>query len=114
MRVEEALTQVRVMQSQVARAQQYCCYRSATIATSGLSAMVAAAVQSYWIPHPLEQLQWFLVLWVGVAILSVAITGAEIFVRWTRTDSPHARRQTLATVRQFVPCLIAGALLTWA
>lgn len=114
MRVEEALTQVRVMQSQVARAQQFCCYRSATIATSGLAALVAAAVQSVWLPHPVEHLPSYLFLWVGVATLSVAITGAEIIVRWLRTDSPHARRQTIATVRQFVPCLAAGALLTWA
>ena len=114
MRVEEALSQVRVMQSQVARAQQFCCYRSATIAASGLSAVGAAVVQSYWIPHPAEQLRSYLFLWVGVAMLSVAITGAEISVRWLRTDSPHARRQTIATVRQFAPCLVAGALLTWA
>ena len=114
MRVEEALSQVRAMQSQVARAQQYCCYRSATVGASGLSALGAAMVQSYWIPRPVDDLRGYLCLWVSVAVLSVVITGAEILVRWLRTDSPHARYQTIAAVRQFTPCLVAGALLTWA
>ena len=71
-------------------------------------------MQSYWIPRPADDLRAYLFLWVSVAALSVAITGAEILVRWLRTDSPHARYQTIAAVRQFVPCLVAGALLTWA
>lgn len=113
MRVEEALSQVRVMQSQMARAEQFCCYRSATIAASGLSALGAAIVQSYWIPHPTEHLRQYLFLWVSVATLSVVVTGTEVLVRWLRSDSPHARRQTITTVRQFMPCLLVGALLTW-
>jgi len=114
MRVEEALNEVRALQSQVAGAGRYCCYRSATILTSGLAALMAAVVQSMWIPHPQEHLGRYLLLWVGVATASVAITGAEILLRYLRSDSPHAQRQTAAAVRQFVPCIVAGALLTWA
>ncbi len=114
MRVEEALSQVRVMQSQVVRAQRYCCYRSATIAASGFGALGTAVAQSYWIPNPSAELRRYLLLWIGLAALSVTVTGAEVAVRWLRTDSQHARRQTVATVRQFVPCMIAGGLFTWA
>lgn len=114
MRVEEALSQVRVMQTQLSRAEQFCCYRSATIAASGLSALGAAIVQSYWIPQPADHLRQYLFLWVSVAALSVVVTGTEVLVRWLRSESPHARRQTIATVRQFMPCLLVGALLTWA
>lgn len=114
MRVEDALNEVRVLQSQVAGAGRYCCYRSATILTTGLAALAAACVQSVWMPQPLEDLQRYLLLWVGVATASVAIAGAEILMRYLRSDSPHAQRQTAAAVRQFAPCVAAGALLTWA
>jgi hypothetical protein len=114
MRVEEALNEVRALQSQVAGAGKYCCYRSATTLTTGFAALMAAVVQSMWIPHPQESLDQYLLLWVGVATASVVITGAEILLRYLRSDSAHAQRQTAATVRQFVPCIVAGATLTWA
>jgi hypothetical protein len=113
MRVEEALSQVRLLRSQVARAGEFCCYRSATIAISGISALVAAIAQSYWIPQPVAEPHRYLLLWIVVAALSVSITGVEIAIRWLWTDSSHARRQTILTVRQFVPCLVVGASLTW-
>lgn len=114
MRVDEALSQVRALQCQLARIErQYCCYRSATIATSGGLAVGAAVLQSHWIPRPLDDLATYLALWVGVASSSVALTGSEIWMRWWRTASPHARQQTLAALRQFVPCIIAGAAATW-
>ncbi len=114
MRVDEALSQVRVLQAQVARASDFCCYRAATVAASGLAAWVAALVQSYWLPRPVEQLSRYLFLWVSVALVSVLVTGAEILSRWWRTDSHHVRRQTVLATRQFLPCLVVGAVVTWA
>ncbi len=114
MRIEEALSQVRMLQMQVERAQHVCCYRSATIAASGVLALGAAISQSYWIRNPLDDLPRYLSLWISVAALSVGITGTEVLVRWLRTDSEHVRRQTVRTVRQFVPCMMVGALMTWA
>ncbi len=113
MRIDEALSQVRSIQLQLARTQQYCCYRSATIALSGLLALAAAILQAYWVSDPVDDLARYLWLWVSVAVLSVAVTGAEVLLRWQRADSPHARRQTVATVRQFAPCIVAGAVVTW-
>ncbi len=113
MRVDEALSQVRSIQLQLARTRQYCCYRSATIALSGFLALGAAFLQANWIAHPLEDLARYLLLWVCVAAVSVVVVGLEVLVRWQRSDSPHARRQTLTTVRQFLPCVVAGAVTTW-
>jgi hypothetical protein len=114
MRVEEALTQVRAIQMQVARAEQYCCYRWATVAASGIVAVMAVALQSVWVPHPAQHPGAFVALWVAVAALNVAIIGAEMLLRWLQSDSEYARRQTVMTVQQFAPCLIAGGLLTAA
>ncbi len=112
MRVEEALDQVRTIQLQLVRTRQFCCYRSATIALSGVLGLGAAGLQSRWMPHPTENLPLYLALWISVAAVSATITGLEILWRWCRSGSTHARQQTLATVRQFAPCLVAGAVVT--
>ncbi len=113
MRIQEALCQVQTIRAQLARTQR-CCYRSATVAASGCFAVVAAAAQSVHLPYPLLALQDYLFLWIGVAALSVAVIGFELLVQWQQTQSRHAGRQTVAALRQFAPCLAAGALVTWA
>jgi hypothetical protein len=114
MRIEDALSQVRTIQTHLARTQRCCCYCSATVAASGFFAVLAAATQSVHLPNPLLDLQKYLFLWIGVAALSVAVIAAEMLWRWQQTQSRHARRQTVAALRQFAPCLTTGALLTWA
>jgi hypothetical protein len=113
MRIEEALSQVRSIQLQLARTRQYCCYRSATVAFTGFLALGAAFFQAYRITAPVEDLEKYLLLWMGVAAVSVLVVGLEVLVRWHRTDSPHARQQTVTTVGQFLPCIVAGAATTW-
>lgn len=113
MRIDEALSQVRSMQWQLMRNDRYCCYRSATIAASGVLAVAAAIVQPHWVARPMEHLGRYLALWVGVAGLSIVVTGGEILARYRSSDSAHGRRQTIAAVRQFAPCVVAGALFTW-
>jgi len=113
MRIQEALSQVQTIRAQLARTQR-CCYRSATVAASGCFAVIAAAAQSVHLPYPLLDLQEYLFLWIGVAALSVAVIGFELLVQWQQTQTRHAGRQTVAALRQFAPCLAAGALVTWA
>jgi hypothetical protein len=114
MRIEDALRQVRTIQSQLALTQRCCCYRSATVAVSGLLALLAAATQAVHLRDPVTELRQYLTLWISVAVLSVAVIGVEMFVRWLHVQTAHARRQTIAALRQFAPSLTAGALLTWA
>src|SRR5687768_5344385 len=103
MRIEDALTQVRAIQIQVARAEQFCCYRWATVACSGILAVAAAAVQSSWVAEPVQHCDSFLLLWISVAATSVGIIGAELLSRWLRSDSDYDRRQTITAVQQFAP-----------
>jgi hypothetical protein len=114
MRIDEALVQVRAIQTQVARTEQFCCYRWATVTGSGALAIIAAGIQPMVVPQPAQHPDAFLMLWVAVAALNVGMVGAEMLVRWLRSDSDFARRQTVLAVQQFAPCLIAGALLTLA
>jgi hypothetical protein len=114
MRIEDALRDVQTIQSQLARTERFCCYRWATVAASGLFALIAAAVQSLYLPSPLLDLHKYLGWWIGVAGLSVTVIGAQMLLQWRQSPSPFFGRQTLAALRQFAPCVLAGALVTWA
>jgi hypothetical protein len=96
----------------VERVERYCCYRAATTAASGGLAFLAAVAQAYWLPAPSQSLSAFLQLWIGVALLCVVVTALEMLMRWQRCESLYRRRQTLVAVGQFIPCLVAGAMVT--
>lgn len=114
MELREALDQISEIRDHLARTETFEGYRSATVATSGLLAIAAAGVQTALIPDPTGQFEAYLGLWVGVAIVSAAIAGIEMFVRCRRAASETAVRLTRMVVEQFLPCIVVGALLTVA
>jgi hypothetical protein len=113
MELHEALRQIDAIHAQVARTEVFRGYRAATVAATGLFGWVAAALQPALLPDPQRDLDGYLLLWLGVAAVSIAMVATELSLRWFRTDSPLARQQTLRAVEQFAPCLLAGAAVTW-
>ena len=112
MDLREALLQISEIRSQMARTQVFRGYRSATSAFSGIVAIVAATLQSIFLPHPLQEIGWYIALWCGSALLCVAMVGVEMIVRTRKLASPAQSQLTLLAVEQFLPSLVAGALLT--
>jgi hypothetical protein len=112
MELEEALARVSEIRMQIARSEPFRGYRSATAAFSSLVAVAAAAVQPFVIPDPAADPVSYLLLWIGAAIVSTALTAVEMTVRCRRSASPSAARLTWLAVEQFLPCTIAGSILT--
>jgi hypothetical protein len=112
--LREALAQISEIRDHLARTETFEGYRSATAAASGVLAIAAAGVQSTSIADPMGRLDEYLALWVGVAIVSAAMAGIEMFVRCRRSNSETAVRLTRMVVEQFLPCVVVGALLTVA
>ena len=112
MRVDQALEQVQAIQWQIARAESYVNLRSLATAASGILAIAAAAAQPLWIANAAESPLGYVSWWVAVALVAITLTSAEMAVRWRWFDSDFTRRQTLAALRQFAPCLIAGGATT--
>jgi len=113
MELREALSQITEIRSQMARAETFRGYRSATVGFSGLLALIGATVQSIWIPQPARHTEAYLGLWIGVAAVGVIVCGSEMAIRARRATSPLTRQITLLAVEQFVPCIVAGALTTF-
>lgn len=116
MKLDDALSQIAEIRQQMARSQLFRGYRAATTAFSAGVAVTAAAVQRYWIGDTGLVENYFSALWVWLvaAGVSLAVVATEMVVRYRRNDSPLQREMTMAAVEQFVPCLVAGALLTYA
>ena len=113
MELQEALAQVSEIRLQIARSESFRGYRSVTAAFSALTAVVAAALQPLFVPAPLGDPHAYLLLWITAAVVGAGATGIEMAIRCRRSASPTASRTTWMAVEQFVPCLLAGAVLTF-
>jgi hypothetical protein len=114
MQLDEALEQITEIRARIARTETFRGYRSLTVGFSGLAGIAAAVVQSVCIPEPPRQISSYLTLWIAVATLSVLVVGVELAIRCGRAVSLQTNRLTRLAVEQFLPCVVAGAVLTAA
>ncbi len=113
MELRDALTQISEIRRQMARTEVFRGYRAVPVAFSGLLALAAAAIQAAWITNPAEEMPAYLALWVGAAAASAIGAGTEMTLRARQSLSPWRREITWLAMEQFLPCLVAGGLLTF-
>jgi hypothetical protein len=114
MQLREALDQISEIRAHVARAETFRGYRSTVVAGSSFVACSAAAIQAIWIPEPQQTPSAWLALWASAAAICLAATGIEMTWRHRRGRSPYAAKLTWMAVEQFLPCVLAGGLVTAA
>ena len=110
--LDRALSDITAMRHQMARSLVFRGYGPATLAATGVLALLAAAAQAVFIEHPAEHIIAYLTLWIATATLSVILIGVEMVTRSRRIHSDLAERMILSAVEQFVPAAAAGLLLT--
>jgi hypothetical protein len=110
--LERALADITAIRSQMARGTEFRGYGPATVATTGVLALAAAAFQALWLPDPAADAFAYLALWVATAALSVVLIGTEMVARTRRMHSGLADEMIFAATEQFIPAGAAGALLT--
>jgi hypothetical protein len=112
MELRDALAQISEIRLQLARTEVFRGYRALPVAFSGVLALVTAGFQAVWIPQPTRALNEYLTLWIGAAAISAVAAGIEMIARNRSLASTWSRRITWQAVEQFVPCLVAGGLVT--
>lgn len=110
--VSEAVAKIDAIWGHVVRAERFRGYRPLTVAGTGVLGLSVALVQPSIVPLPLADPDLYLGTWVVVATASCLLVGLELLAGYLRTNSYVERTLTHQALRQFVPCLIAGALLT--
>ena len=111
--LQQALSEIHTIRNQVARGTEFRGYGPASIALSGLLAMLVAAVQAQWMAkHGKPQVIGWVAVWAGTAAVSVLLTGIDTFVRARRVHRGLAREMVLSAVEQFIPAMTVGFLLS--
>lgn len=112
MELREALIQITEIRAQMARTEVFRGYRALPVAITGLLAVAASGLQGALIADPSAQVDAYLTLWVATAGLSAAAAGAGMWLRRRGLQTSLGREVTWMAVEQFMPCLVAGGLLT--
>src|SRR6202140_688004 len=107
--LQQALSEIRSIRTQVARGTEFRGYGPASIAASGILALLVAAVQTQWMAKSAKaNLAVWLGVWAGTAVVSVLLTGIETFARARRVHVGFAREMVRSAVAQFLPAVMAG------
>ncbi len=109
----KALVDIAAMRQQMARSSQFHGYGPSTLAATALLAVVAAAVQAWYVPDPVADITGYLALWISTAALSILLIGIEVVTRSRRIHSGLADEMIQLAAEQQLPAIVAGALLTW-
>jgi hypothetical protein len=108
--VSRALEQIAEIHQQLAKGEVYRGYRPLPVACSGLAGIIAAAVQPRGLGwnHPID----FVLYWTGVAAISALVASSEIVHNYLVRESGTERRRTRRVTAQFLPALVAGAIVS--
>ncbi len=110
--LDEALTEISAIRSQMARTTLFRGYGPATVATTGLLAIVVAALQSAWVEQPALHVTAYVTLWTATAALCAMLVAVEMVARTRRVHGDLAQEMLFAALEQFVPAAVTGGLLT--
>lgn len=111
--LQQALAEIHSIRNQLARGTEFRGYGPATIAITGILALLVAAVQVAWLTkHAKADLWIWLGVWTVTAAVSLLLTGTETFARARRVHVGLAKEMVQAAVEQFLPAMMVGFLLT--
>jgi hypothetical protein len=110
--LNKALGDISSIRRQMARTTEFRGYGPATLAATGVIALLAAAAQALWLSDPAGHILLYLVIWVTTAVISATLIGVQTVTRAQRIHSGMADEMIHMAVEQFLPSVGAGALLT--
>jgi hypothetical protein len=110
--LRQALDDISAIRTQVARGTQFRGYGPLSVASSGVLALLVAAVQSHWAAGSNQSLKTFLGVWIATAAVAVFLSALETIFRARRVHSGLAMEMIQAAAEQFLPSIVVGLLLT--
>ena len=110
--LNKALGDISSIRRQMARSTEFRGYGPATLASTGLFALLAAGLQARWLPDPAKHISAYLSIWIWTAVLSGALIGTQMYTRTRRIHSGLADEMIRMAVEQFLPSVGTGALIT--
>lgn len=110
--LHKALGEISSIRRQVARSTEFRGYGPATLAATGILALIAALVQGWAVPDAAHHWAGYLAVWVATAVVASALAGVEVYRRSQRVHSGMSDEMIRMAVEQFLPSFAAGLLIT--
>src|ERR1035437_5904456 len=110
--LNRALGDISNIRRQVARSTEFRGYGPATLASTGVCAILAAGAQELWLSRPAQHISAYLGIWFATAALSAGLIAVQTANRARRMHSGMADEMIRMAVEQFLPSVGAGALVT--
>ena len=111
--LNKALGDISSIRRQMARSTEFRGYGPATLAATGVFAMLAALAQAAWLPDPAKGINAYLGIWISTAIVSASLIATQMLARTRRIHSGMADEMVRMAVEQFLPSAGAGSLMTF-
>jgi hypothetical protein len=111
--LHKALGDITSIRRDLARSTQFRGYGPATLATTGVLAILAAVVQAHWLPDAAQHPIGYLRIWSTLAAVSATLTAVQMFTRSRRVHSSLSSEMLRQAAEQFLPALGSGVLLTF-
>jgi hypothetical protein len=109
MDVTDALERIDTIHAHLAKGEEFGGYRPLGLGVSGLGGLLAAALQPVYAADEPTAFAWY---WLACAAACALLAGGTTLVRHALHEGPFARRRTRTVLRQMVPSLLAGAVVT--
>lgn len=110
--LHKALGDIGSIRRQLANTTEFRGYGPATLAATGVFAILAAVIQTLCLPYPAKHISIYLSIWIATAVFSAALTGFQMYTRTRRIHSGLSNEMLRMAVEQFLPSVAAGLLLT--
>lgn len=110
--LHKALGDISSIRRQMARSTEFRGYGPATLASTGVFAILAAGAQALWLPSPANHVSTYLAIWIWTAVLSAVLIGAQMYTRTRRLHSGMADEMIRMAAEQFLPSVAAVTLIT--
>ena len=110
--LDKALAEISAIRSQIASGTEFRGYAPASVAASGVLALLVAAIQAYWPMRLNHDFLSYSTVWIATAAVSLTLTGRETVRRARRVHTSFANEMIYHAAEQFLPALTAGMLLT--
>jgi len=110
--LNEALTEIAAIRSQIVRTAEFRGYGPVTVAITGLVAFASAELQAQLFPAAAHEVATYLTLWISTAAIATTLIAFEMILRSRTIHSGLAQEMILHAVEQLVPSGVAGILVT--
>jgi len=112
MELQKAINQLSEIHAQVSKTEFYRGFKAVPVAITGLGAFLAALLQPWIIgnSNPVA----FVWYWQTIALINIVFIGYFIGYSYFYHETRLERQKARNMLRQFLPCVVTGALITWA